>query len=65
MKFPRFLVLATFIAIFLMPTLVVPRMTSAQEISDQDKKMMEMMAKYGTPGIASAARAIALRAAVR
>lgn len=47
---PRILLLAAFIAVFIMPTLAVPRTPSAQEMSAQDKQMMEMMMKYGTPG---------------
>lgn len=46
----RFLFLAPLIAVFLISALAVPRFSSAQEMSDEDKKMMEMMTKYGTPG---------------
>src|SRR4030042_878044 len=50
MRSARFLFLAAFIAVFLILTLAIPAASSAQEMSDQDKKMMEMMMKYGTPG---------------
>jgi len=50
MRAARFLFLAAFIAVFLISTLAIPAASSAQEMSDQDKKMMEMMMKYGTPG---------------
>lgn len=50
MSSARFLFLAAMIAVFLVLILAVPGMSSAQEMSDQDKKMMEMVMKYGTPG---------------
>jgi len=42
--------MAAMIAFFLMPVLAAAATSSSQEVSDQDKKMMEMMMKYGTPG---------------
>jgi len=50
MRTTRFLFLAAFIAVFLGSILTVPGTSSGQQMSDQDKKMMEMMMKYGTPG---------------
>ncbi len=38
------------IAFLLTPILAVSGKASGQEMSDQDKKMMEMTMKYGTPG---------------
>ncbi len=49
MRSSRFLFFVALLAVFLMP-LSYPRMSSAQEMSAQDKQMMEMMMKYGTPG---------------
>jgi hypothetical protein len=37
-------------AVFLIPILTGPGTSSAQEMSAQEKQMMEMMMKYGTPG---------------
>jgi hypothetical protein len=42
--------LAALIAVLLIPILAVPATSSDQEMSAQDKQMMEMMMKYGTPG---------------
>ncbi len=42
--------LAVLVAVILAAPLAVPATAAAQEMSDQDKKMMEMMQKYGTPG---------------
>jgi hypothetical protein len=50
MKSARFLFMAALIAVLLMPTQAVPRKYSAQEMSAQDKQMMEMMMKYAMPG---------------
>jgi len=50
MRLSRFLFFMALLAVFLMPILSFPRMSSAQEMSAQDKQMMEMMMKYGTPG---------------
>jgi hypothetical protein len=50
MRSAQFHPLATFGAVFLILSLAVPRISPAQEMSEQDKKMMEMMMKYGTPG---------------
>jgi Protein of unknown function (DUF1579) len=37
-------------AVFLTSILAFPKASSAQQMSEQDKKMMEMTMKYGTPG---------------
>lgn len=50
MKSARFLFMVALIAVLLMPIQAVPRKYSAQEISAQDKQMMEMMMKYAMPG---------------
>jgi hypothetical protein len=46
----RFLVMAGTTVVFLASILAGPWTASAQQMSDQEKKMMEMMMKYGTPG---------------
>ena len=50
MKSKRFMSLAAPAACFVTLALAAARMSSAQEMSAEDKKMMEMMMKYGTPG---------------
>jgi len=50
MRATRLFFLTALIAVFLGSILVVPGTSSGQQMSDQDKKMMEMMMKYGTPG---------------
>lgn len=51
MKFTRFLALAALITgINLLVLQVLPSLSARQEMSAQDKKMMEQMQKYGTPG---------------
>jgi hypothetical protein len=50
MRRVRFLAIAALIAVFLIPILAVPGTSSAQEMSAQEKQMMEMTMKYGTPG---------------
>lgn len=50
MRSTRFLFVAALIGAFLVSMLAVLRTASGQEMSEQDKKMMEMMMKYATPG---------------
>jgi hypothetical protein len=50
MRTKRALFLAAVMAVFLVPILAGPWTASAQQMSDQEKKMMEVMQKYGTPG---------------
>jgi hypothetical protein len=50
MRSARFLFLTGFIVFFLTLILPVPATSSAQEMSAQEKRQMEMMMKYGTPG---------------
>ncbi len=50
MSLARLLALAILVAVFAMPAMALAQTSTAQEMSDQDKKMMEMVARYGTPG---------------
>ena len=50
MRSARFLVLAALVVVFVMPALVLAQTSTGQEMSEQEKKMMEMLTKYGTPG---------------
>jgi len=50
MRSMRFLLLAALIGVFLMATQAIPQTYSGQEMSAQEKQMMEMMKKYGMPG---------------
>ncbi|MBP1766746.1 MAG: hypothetical protein H6P98_861 [Candidatus Aminicenantes bacterium] len=50
MRSKRFMSLAAPAAVFVILVLAAARMSSTQEMSAEDKKMMEMVMKYGTPG---------------